>query len=127
DPEPAVYWVEPDLDFDPAPEVGPVLVTLEYTVRPENAEAFHEAMQRVRLSRRRSGAVRWDLFRHGEEPERFVESYVVATWGEHLGQHHTRLAGADRGAGRAARALAEGRPVVQRLFPASLDVDERVS
>ena len=58
--------------LEPAPDER-VLVSLTYTVAPENAAAFLQAMERVRRSRRRTGAVRWELYRDGEEPRRFVD------------------------------------------------------
>ena len=53
-------------------------------------------MRHVGRSRRRTGALRWELFRDGSDPTRFVESYLVGTWAEHLRQHEHRLTGADR-------------------------------
>ena len=90
--------------FDPAPDIGPVLVTVRYKVAPEREDAFVAAMQDVRRSRRRTGATRWGLFREGEEADRFVEVYQVASWGEHLRQHGGRLTGTDREIERRARA-----------------------
>jgi hypothetical protein len=53
-------------------------------------------MQRVRLSRLRTGATHWGLFRDGEARDRFVELFVVPSWAEHLRQHSERLTGTDR-------------------------------
>ncbi|MDQ1680630.1 MAG: hypothetical protein QOI42_1489 [Frankiaceae bacterium] len=113
----ATYWAEPQLAFDPPHDAGPVLVVVEYAVAPPNAAAFVEAMAFVRRSRLRTGASRWELHRDGERPERYVETYSVPTWGEHLRQHEGRLTGADRERERQARALVDGPPVVQHLFP----------
>ena len=41
-------------------------VIAKYLVLPENQEPFQEAMDNVRLARRRTGATRWGLFRSGE-------------------------------------------------------------
>jgi MFS family permease len=113
----AAYWAEPQLAFDPPHDAGPVLVVVEYAVAPPNAAAFVEAMAFVRRSRMRTGASRWELHRDGERPDRYVETYSVPTWGEHLRQHEGRLTGADRERERQARALVDGPPVVQHLFP----------
>ena len=51
-----------------------MLVTVEYRVPPERAEAFREAMQPVGRARRRSGGERWGLFQDGADPERFFEA-----------------------------------------------------
>ena len=116
--EPAVFWPEPHLEMDPESHDGPVLVTASYPVRPERAEAFVEAMEAVRRTRLRTGAVRWGLFRDGENPDRFVEAYLVPSWDEHLRQHTGRLTGADRAVEERAHALAEGPPQVAHLLSA---------
>jgi hypothetical protein len=82
--------------IDPDPGHGPVLVTVEYRVPEERADAFREAMLPVGRARRRSGGERWGLFQDGADPERFVEVYVVATWEEHLRQHQERVTHTDR-------------------------------
>jgi quinol monooxygenase YgiN len=87
---------EPDMVIDPDPAHGPVLVTVEYRVRPERADEFREAMRPVGRARRRSGGERWGLFQDGADPERFVEVYVVATWEEHLRQTQERVTQTDR-------------------------------
>jgi MFS family permease len=111
----------PSLAFEPRPADGPVLVTHQYAVRPENAAAFVAAMRDVERSRRRTGAVSWNLYREGEDPARFLETYVVRTWAEHLHQHHRRLTGNDRLLVKRAIELSETRPVVAHLFPADTD------
>ena len=86
---------EPQLAFDAAPDEGPVVVSITYTIAPERGAHFCDAMIRVRLSRLRTGATQWGLFRDGETPHEFVELFVVASWDEHLRQHSDRLTGTD--------------------------------
>ena len=74
-------------------------------------------MRHVGRSRRRTGALRWELFRDGGESTRFVESYLVGTWAEHVRQRDNRLTGADRRFKEQARAYAVGEPQVAHLFP----------
>ena len=50
-------------------------------------------------------------------PTRFVESYLVGTWAEHLRQHEGRLTGADRRFEEQADRYATGEPQVAHLFP----------
>ena len=114
---PSAHWPAPQLLLTPAPADGPVLVTLTYRVSEENAAAFTAAMQPVARSRRRTGALRWELFRDGTDPTRFVESYLVATWAEHLHQHGRRQTGADRTIEEAAWQHALGPPEIAHLFP----------
>lgn len=116
--DPSFHWPEPNLAIDPEPDVGPVLVTTSYTVAPDRQKAFLQAMRAVRLSRLTTGAIRWQLYRDGERADRFVETYIVPSWDEHLRQHHGRLTGADAAIEREARALSDSRPQVTHLFPA---------
>ncbi|WP_250034169.1 MFS transporter [Paractinoplanes maris] len=116
--EPASYWPEPHLELDPDDHDGPVLVTVAYPVRAEHEQEFVGAMEAVRRSRLRTGAVQWGLFRDGEEPGRFVEAYLVPSWDEHHRQHTGRLTGADRLAEERALALADGPPHATHLLSA---------
>ena len=81
DRTPSAHWPAPQLTLSPNADDGPVLVTLTYRVPEDNAVAFTSAMRHVGRSRRRTGALRWELFRDGTDPTRFVESYLVG----HLG------------------------------------------
>jgi MFS family permease/quinol monooxygenase YgiN len=85
---PSPYWPEPVVVLDPAPGHGPVLVTVSYTVPTERADEFAQQMRRVERQRRRTGARRWALWRDTADPQRFVETFVVESWEEHLRQHH---------------------------------------
>lgn len=121
DRSPSMHWATPELVFSPDPREGPVVVSLVYRVPPTSAEAFTTAMQRVGLSRRRTGATRWSLHRDGADLSRFVELYTVPSWSEHLRQHHGRITEADRTFEEAALACTDGTPVeVSHLFPSSL-------
>ncbi len=62
DLSPSHHLPEPSMseDIAPDPEEGPVLVTIEYRVRPGEAEGFVPAMRNVGRLRRRDGALRWD-------------------------------------------------------------------
>jgi len=64
-------------------------------------------MDAVQMIRRRDGALRWGLFRDAAEPERLLETFVVASWAEHMRQHE-RVTVADRAVEE--RALALQRP-----------------
>jgi quinol monooxygenase YgiN len=44
-------------------------------------------MRRVERTRRRTGAYQWNLFRDLADPDRFLETYLVESWAEHLRQH----------------------------------------
>jgi hypothetical protein len=64
-------------------------------------------MAALQLARRRDGARRWELFRDAEDPDRFLETFVVGSWDEHMRQHE-RVTIADRALEQ--RALALQRP-----------------
>jgi len=52
-------------------------------------------MNGVRELRLRDGAYRWGLYNDQARPTRFVETFVVESWAEHLRQHE-RVTIADR-------------------------------
>jgi MFS family permease len=115
----APYTSEATLVIEPRPEQGPVLVTVEYRVPTVNANAFADAMKKVGRVRRRTGARRWGLFRDHADPERFLETFLVESWEEHLRQHQ-RVTATDRRVEDDARALADaaGEPTATHLVSA---------
>jgi MFS family permease len=117
DREPAVYWGEPRMAFVPEPDTGPVLVTVEYTITPAREQAFLAAMDHLRQSRRRSGATRWELYRDGDRPDRFVELFSVPSWEEHLRQHEGRLTATDQEVEEAVLAFSDPPPRAEHLLP----------
>jgi MFS family permease len=117
DRTPSAHWPAPQLSLSPNADDGPVLVTVTYRVPEDDAVDFTEAMRHVGRSRRRTGALRWELFRDGSDPTRFVESYLVGTWAEHRRQHEDRLTGADRRFEEEAFRYVVGAPEVAHLFP----------
>ncbi|MFF5156572.1 MFS transporter [Streptomyces sp. NPDC000348] len=121
DPSPSDHWPVPPLVFEPGPADGPVLVSVTYRIAPRDWPAFTDRMRHVARSRRRTGALTWGLFQDGGDPCRFVENYLVASWSEHLAQHHGRLTADDRRFEEQARELlAEGvAPEVTHAFDAT--------
>ena len=117
DPEPAIYWPEARLAFEPEPDTGPVLIAVEFTVAPERQAAFLEAMRHLRRSRLRTGATRWELYRDGERPNRFVEFFWVPSWEEHLRQHAGRLTATDQAVEEAALAFSDPPARGDHLLP----------
>ncbi|HEV7745765.1 MAG TPA: MFS transporter [Pyrinomonadaceae bacterium] len=92
---PSVHWPEPKVQTEPEAQTGPVLVTIEYQIDPEDAQAFTQAARAAGKIKQRDGAVYWNLFRDTAEPSRFIETFIVDSWAEHLRQHG-RLTQADR-------------------------------
>ncbi len=102
-----IHWPEPHVEIEPDPDDGPIMVTCEYDVDPTEADAFARAMLEVRRHRRRDGAMRWAVWFDLDNPRRHVESYIVASWGEHLRQRD-RSTLSDRDAWMMARAFHRG-------------------
>jgi MFS family permease len=87
DTTPSYHWPEPPPLSGVHPEHGPVLVTVEYLVDPRRGKEFARAMQALRRIRRRDGAIRWGLYEDAIAPGRYLETFVVESWAEHLRQH----------------------------------------
>ena len=77
------------------PDDGPVLIQFEYQIDPEHREAFLRAIQAVEPTRRRNGAASWRVYRDLGEEGRFIERFVIASWGEFV-RLRTRMTIADR-------------------------------
>jgi quinol monooxygenase YgiN len=114
---PATPLAEPTVALPVEDEAGPVLVRVEYRVARDKAAAFQQVMRAVRRVRRRDGATRWGLYQDVEEPERWVEVFLVDTWIEHLRQH-ARGTKADRALIEHAFSFHQGpdRPSVSHLI-----------
>jgi MFS family permease len=117
DPQPVVYWPAARLSIDPEADAGPVMVTVEYTITPDKEAAFLEAMGQLRRSRRRTGASRWELYRDGDRPNRFVEMFSVPSWEEHERQHEGRLTAADKAVEETALAFSDPPTRAEHLLP----------
>ena len=114
---PSLHWPEPHLILEPKPEHGPVLITMEYLIDPPQSGQFAKAMRALSVVRRRDGAIRWGLFQDTANPGRFLETFIVETWIEHLRQHE-RMTVADRSIEEKAFSFHTGseRPQVQHLI-----------
>jgi MFS family permease len=88
DLRPALRVPAPVVDGAIDADDGPVLVVLTYEVEPQDARAFVAALHELERIRRRDGAYRWAVFRDAAAPTRWIETFLVDTWGEHLRQHH---------------------------------------
>jgi len=117
DSQPAIYWTDARLAFDLEPDTGPVLVIVHYTVTPERQADFLAAMGPLRRSRLRTGGTRWELYRDGERPDRFVELFSVPSWEMHLRQHADRLTAADRAVEEAALSFSDPPARADHLLP----------
>ncbi len=86
---------DPTVTVVPHPTDGPVLVTVTYEVPGDDVDAFAEAMRLVERHRRRTGAFQWGLYQDLAAPQRFVETFTVESWAEHLRQHRRTTVNAE--------------------------------
>ncbi len=68
-------------------DAGPILVTVEYYVDSDRLQEFTRTMHEYGRIRRRDGASRWGICRDIEAPDRYLETFVVGSWAEHVRQH----------------------------------------
>jgi predicted MFS family arabinose efflux permease/quinol monooxygenase YgiN len=92
---PSAHWPAPIVSGEVESDAGPVLVTVEYRVEPKNREPFLAALDRLASERGRDGAYAWGIYEDTAERGRFVETFLVESWLEHLRQHE-RVTHADR-------------------------------
>lgn len=71
-----------------------VMVQSIYSVRADNRPAFLAAIRRLSHERLRDGAYAWGMVEHSADAEQVMEWFLVASWAEHLRQHH-RVSQAD--------------------------------
>ncbi|HEX7140525.1 MAG TPA: MFS transporter, partial [Vicinamibacterales bacterium] len=116
DVSPWNHWRMPAIVQDIRPELdaGPVLVTVEYRVDLDRTREFLEALHEYGRVRRRDGAFRWGVYQDLEEEDRYVETFLVRSWAEHLRQHE-RVTNADREVEDRLRACVRGGPSVRHL------------
>jgi len=97
-----------------------VLVTLEYRVDHHRSEDFLEAIHEYGRVRRRDGAYRWGVYRDLENADRYVETFLIRSWAEHLRQHE-RSTKADREVEDRLHMYVTGEPKVRHLVAAESD------
>jgi predicted MFS family arabinose efflux permease/quinol monooxygenase YgiN len=118
---PSMHWPAPIITIDADADRGPVLITVEYCIAPDERDAFLQAIRRLSAQRRRDGAYQWDVFEDAADSGRFLEVFKVASWLEHLRQHE-RVTNADRVVQDHIRGFhATAEPKVTHLLAASFD------
>ena len=92
---PSMHWPAPVLAEAVEGDAGPVLVSIEYRIDPQDREAFVAAVTRLARTRRRDGAYSWGVFQDTAHADRFLETFLVDSWLDHMRQHE-RVTRADR-------------------------------
>ena len=119
-------WPAPIVTGHLQNDQGPVMVTVEYRINPKDREAFLTALERLSHQRRRDGAYAWGIFEDTAERNRFLETFVVESWLEHLRQHE-RVTNADRMLQDHIHRLVQGTPKITHFIAAALGEDARSS
>ena len=108
-------WPLPDADLTDDMLDRRAHVTVTWRVPEDLREQFLDAMDEVRRSRRRTGGREWVLTSDVEQPDLYLESWVVDSWHDHLEQHAVRQSPEDAEASGAVRELV-GPPVEVRHY-----------
>jgi MFS family permease len=97
----------PHLQIEPSNEDGPVRILVDYVVPVERYSEFVVAVHKLREARLRSGAIRWGVFRDGNDPERLEESFLMESWLDYL-RSRERMTTADFALLQAVRDIHKG-------------------
>jgi len=116
---PCMHWPEPVRPPGLEDDAGPVLVTIEYAVPAANRAAFLAALRPLARQRRRSGAFAWGIFQDVARADRFLETFLVDSWLEHLRQHE-RVTVADSALEDRVRGLTSAEPRITHFVAAEL-------
>jgi quinol monooxygenase YgiN len=112
---PSMHWPDPIVIETVDKDEGAVMVTIEYRVAREHREKFLAVRDAIERHRRRGGGYAWGLFEDTSTPGRFVETFRVESWLEHLRQHD-RLTVADRRLDELVRGYSEMAPAVTHFI-----------
>lgn len=116
---PSMHWPAPDvaLPKDDLHDRGPVMVEVEYRIEPKDEAAFLAAIRDWSHERWRDGAFEWRVFQSAEDPELWVEAFMISSWSEHMAQHD-RVSQQDKTVQNTVRAFdtRTGGPVVRHLI-----------
>ncbi|WP_303462820.1 MFS transporter [Paracoccus sp. 1_MG-2023] len=117
DLDPVNRFREPALRLDLRGRSGPIMVMVDYRIDQEDVPDFLRLMRQRRNIRRRDGARNWALLRDLEHPDRWSESYHIATWDDYV-RHNLRRTKSDAEVTTALRALhrGDGDPHVHRMI-----------
>ena len=113
---PSTQWPAPVVTRSIEGADGPVLVTIEYRLaRAEDRQSFLSALDELQHERLRDGASSWGIFEDTSQSGRFLETFLVASWTEHLRQHQ-RVTHADYVLQEQVIELLEGEPEIAHFI-----------
>jgi MFS family permease len=113
---PSTQWPAPVVSRSIEGADGPVLVTIEYRLaRSDDRQSFLSALDELQHERLRDGASSWGIFEDTSESGRFLETFLVASWTEHLRQHQ-RVTNADYVLQEHVTRLLQGEPQISHFI-----------
>ncbi len=98
------------------------MVTVEYRIDPASREAFLTALEALSRERKRDGAYAWAVFQDTADEGRFLETFLLDSWLEHLRQHK-RVTNADRVLQEHVRRFLKAEVIVTHLIAAEIAND----
>ena len=104
DLDPQRHWKEPSTVVPVDARTGPVVISIEYIIRPADVPKFLGVMVERRRVRRRDGARSWRLLRDLADPEIWIERYETPTWLDYV-RHNSRRTQHDAAISERLRAL----------------------
>jgi Transmembrane secretion effector len=75
---------DPEVALDLSMRSGPIVISVEYCVEPDNARDFYDAMRHLQRIRLRNGGFNWSLSRDIADPVVWTERFQFPTWGDYL-------------------------------------------
>jgi predicted MFS family arabinose efflux permease len=120
DLEPAPLKTRHEFSLAPKPDDGPVTVTWELIIHPEDRDEFLALVEQLRLLFLRNGAFLSRVDEKLEHPGTFRTEMLVSSWAEHLRQH-ARMTKAETELVERVWAMHAGdeEPVVSHYLPAN--------
>jgi MFS family permease len=92
---PSLHWRSPVIVQRVEDNQGPILVTVEYKIDPDDQTPFLAAMREIGHERQRDGAYAWNVFDDTAEVGRVVEIFLIESLLE-LKHLRARVTNADR-------------------------------
>jgi predicted MFS family arabinose efflux permease len=118
--DPAPLEAAHDFPLAPRPDDGPVTVTVEAIIRPEDREGFLSLLEQLRLVFLRNGASLFRIEENLEDPGTFRTEMLVHSWAEHMRQHARMTKAEAELAERIWKMHAgEGEPIVRHYIKAN--------
>lgn len=97
----------PKLAATPEPEEGPVRISIDYCIPPQNYAEFTRVARELKGVRLRDGAVRWGIYRDAADPSHLNETFIMESWLDYL-RSRERVTAADQAIRERAWALHHG-------------------